>query len=558
MDTFQQDFDDALPDGFISGFSGTVSKLTSEEKDAIKEELFENPEEFCREILPTKFSKKMPWVHKGILAIVLGRTDWLLRTCTEKELGKIENQFFFKEEWDNPDCLKHKLFVIRRDENGKPVSIDLARGRYTLIIMPRGFSKTTLIGLAAMLYKILYCENKFIVYVSETATAAELQLNNVKAELSSNPMIHELFGNLKPDRSSELKWTSGFFQTLSGVVVTARGRGGQIRGLNVNAQRPDCILFDDVEDKESVKTADQREKTREWCFGDMMPALPEMDENATIIGLGTVLHQEALLMTLRNDPEWTTCMFGAIDEDGDPLWEDNMSLAKLEAKKKSYALAGMLGSYYREYESKIKGESGRLFSGPFILKPEWAGELDCVAQVMDPAISESADADFCALAVAGITTRGHILLMDYWQKRGALPQEQVDVFFEKSIQHNVQKHGIEAVAYQKALVHLVRGEMFRKKRYFVIEEIRHGKTGKDERIRGILGVRYPNGYIAHVRRFPEYEAQLLDYPDGKKDGPDAFAMAITLLDPYAANMGDPESDEFATNEYEALPNWRQY
>ena len=551
-----------LPDSeeeYLPSHFGEKVHLTQEEIDSLLEIWFADPEEFCKDVLPNMFTKKMPWVHKGLLAIITGRVDWLVTKCTQKELDKIIRHFSFRVDPDDEKSELHFIFTASYDVQGNIIRLDMAKGRFTEVIMPRGFSKTTLIGLAGMLYKILFKENKFLVYISETVSAAEKQLGNVKSELSGNELIQMCFGNLKPQRDGELKWTQNMIETTNGVIAIARGRGSQVRGLNIRGQRPDCVLFDDVEDKESVKTTEQREKTREWFYGDVIPCLPSMDENATIIGLGTVLHSEALLLVLARDPDWTTVIFGAIDKDGEPLWEDNMSLEKLENKKRSYTLAGMLHLYYMEYESKIRSEEGSLFKGTmFILRPEWRGELDCISQVIDPAISEEVGADFCALAVAGITTRGYFLLLDMWLKKGAHPNEQIDIFFEKSKQWDVQKHGVEAVAYQKALVHLIRGEMFRRKRYFVVEEIRHGKTAKDERIKGILHPRYHGGHIAHYRRFPEYESQLLDFPNGKKDGPDAFAMAITLLDPYAANMADPDSNDLEKDEYEPIGKWRQY
>lgn len=550
--------EDIPSENYLAGFQAKAPQLSASDIDSILELTFENPEEFCKIFLPDKFSKPMPWVHKGLLAIITGRVDWLLTSCTERDLHKIIKHFTWKENWDDVDAVEHPMFKPTHNEVGRIVRLDLDRAKYTLAIMPRGFSKTTLIGLAGMLYKILFRENKFIVYISETATAAELQLRNVKFELASNPMIQLCFGMLKPDRMSELKWTNDFFQTTSGVVVCSRGRGGQIRGLNVNAQRPDCILFDDVEDKESVKTIEQREKTREWCYGDMMPALPAMDPNATIIGLGTVLHQEALLMVLKNDPDWTTCIFGAVDKDGDCLWEDNMNKAALERKKQSYALAGMLSTYYREYESTIRGGDGKPFPGPFLLRPEWAGELDATALACDPAISEEAGADFFGLAAVGITTRGNYLIRGIHLEKGVPVERQVELYFEFSRKYNCSLHGVESIAYQKALVQMIRREMFRQKRVFVVEEMKHGRTGKDERIQGILRPLYANGFLAHATRFPLYEAQLLDYPDGKKDGPDVVAQALKLLSPYLANALDPDDNTLEKDEYEPLPTWRNY
>lgn len=525
--------------------AAALSSLTAEEIDEILELTYEDPVEFCKFFLHHKFPKEMPWVHRGILAIFTRKTDFLLRYG---DLEKIVSHFVWKDENEE----EHPIFHLREDGEGNVVAIDLDYTKYSMLMMPRGFSKTTLVGQAVILYFILFMVKKFIVYLSETAGHSEMQLNNVKAELEGNELIRAVFGNLVPDRTDPRKWTSTMFETLSDVVVACRGRGGQVRGLNHKGNRPDIILFDDVEDKESVKTSDQRLKTRDWFYSDVMPALPEMDPEATIAGLGTLLHQEALLMVLMKDPEWTSMVFSAIDRDGHALWPDNMSLAKLETKKKSYALAGRLASFYMEYMSQIRNdETAKFKESYFIIDPFVRQELITTAMVIDPAISDEEDADLCSIACAGMSEKGLIGVVDTWAKKGAEPREQVDRYFEYSLKNKVNHHGVEGIAYQRALIHLIREEMFRRGHYFEIEDIRHGRVAKDERILGVLQPRYASNYVVHVRRFPELETQLLDYPNGKKDLPDAVAMAITLLDPYAAQAADPEKD-LGEDEYESL------
>lgn len=523
-------------------------------------ETFADPVLFLKTFLSHKFSKDVPWVHRGILAIATRQTDFLLKYG---DLDKIVSHFTWKADPNDPKCPENPIFTLHYDERGNVTAIDLDYTKYSLLMMPRGFSKTTLMGQAVILYYILFQLKKFMVYLSETAGHAEMQLNNVKAELESNEIIRAVFGNVVPGRYDRKKWTASMFETTTDVVVACRGRGGQVRGLNHKGNRPDCILFDDVEDKESVKTDDQRDKTKDWMYSDVMPALPQMDKDATIIGLGTLLHQEALLMVLMCDPEWTSMVFSAIDKDGDPLWADNMTLADIEKKKQSYALAGKLSSFYMEYMSLLRSDDSSKFKESyFIIDPFVREELVTIAQVIDPAISEEDKADFCSIGVVGMSERGRIGVLDTWAKVGATPREQVDMFFEMSARNNVILHGVESVAYQKALVHLIREEMFRKGRYFEIQCITHGRTAKDERILGILQPRYANSYIIHARKFPELELQLLDYPRGKKDLPDVVAMAITLLDPYAAQASDPELDLGAD---EAPPleeimggDWRRY
>lgn len=528
--------DDEYSSEVAKSQNAKLEGLTRAELDEILEETFEDPVWFLKFFLEHNFTKEVPWVHRGILAIYTRKTDFLIKYG---ELDKIVSHFVWKDE----DEVEHPIFHLNYNEAGEVTSIDLDFTKYSLLMMPRGFSKTTLVGQAVILYYILFHEKQFIVYLSETSGHAEMQLNNVKFELEGNELIRAVFGNLVPDRYDTRKWTSTMFETLSDVVVVCRGRGGQVRGLNHKGNRPDCILFDDVEDKESVKTDEQRNKTRDWFYSDVLPALPSMDPSATIAGLGTLLHPEALLTVLMKDPEWTSMVFAAVDRDGDPLWEDNMSLADVERKKKSYSLAAKLSSFYMEYMSQIRNDESAKFRNEFfIIDPFVRQELIAVSQVIDPAISDSETADFCAIADVGMTEKGLIGVVDTWAKRGAMPREQVDMFFSMKKKNGATLLGVEAIAYQRALVHLIREEMFRKHDYFEIEEIRHGKIAKDERILGVLQPRYANNYVVHIRHFPELESQLLDFPAGKKDLPDAVAMAITLLDPYAAAAADPEKD----------------
>lgn len=78
------------------------------------------------------------------------------------------------------------------------------------------------------------------------------------------------------------------------------------------------------------------------------------------------------------------------------------------------------------------------------------------------------------------------------------------------------------------------GQAAGSKAYFEVEEITHGKTGKDERIKGILKPLYHSGYLTFERTFPELESQMFSYPDGKKDMPDVIAMCCKQLDPFSA------------------------
>lgn len=530
-----------------------LSKLQIETEIAL---MVADPVYALKMLFPDWFPDKMPWLHRGILAILTKNTGFLDKYS---EVDKIIKNFVWREDpWDSQSPARP---LFSRNEQG---GIDLRLTPYTLIMLPRGFSKTTLLN-GVNIYSTLLQLRKFIVYLSETGPMADIQLKNVQNQLTGNDLIKSLFGNLKPIQGSGLTWASDFFQTTTGVSFLARGRGSQIRGQNVNAQRPDLILLDDVEDLEAVSTEAQLEKTRRWFYRDVEPALAVRDPSAAVVVLGTLLHSDALLVTLSRDPRFNTIIFGAEDDEGKALWPEQLSLEQLNLKKQAAAKAMQLGGFYMEYYNQVRSvEDAKFNEKMFRWEPvPEAEEADCItAMAIDPAISENANADFAVIAVVSMhLKKGLIYVRDMWMKRGASPREQVDQYFALSKKWKVKHHGVEAIAFQAALVHMLREDMFRQKHYFEITEIKH-RNKKEDRILGILQPRYANKYIIHTRRFADLESQLLDFPNGKNDAPDALSMAITLLDPYAAAAADPDLD-LGDDEYEPLDkvfkgNWRRH
>jgi predicted phage terminase large subunit-like protein len=501
---------------------------------------YEDPLFFCKYFLEHLFPKDIPWFHQGILAILTRRTDFLQKYG---HFAKIQKHF------------KNRDGSFIFDSNGA-----LNLRRFTLIMLPRGFSKTTTAGVAAGLWNVLYETFPFACYVSNAAPHAKMQLTNIKRELVDNQRILDVFGERRPDRQADQKWTEEFFETISGVAMAARGRGGQIRGLNHLGQRPKLIVVDDLEDLESVATEEQREKTRLWAYGDLLPALPELDSDATIVALGTLLHPNSLLMTWASDPAWNAIVFGAKDSDGDLLWPEMLDEEKLAARKLSFAAAGQSHVYQMEYFNQAIDSDTQPFKSHYIkIAPLDCpiSELQAVSIYIDPAISTAKKADETVIVVVGMTQNGKIFLLDAWGKRGASEREKVDKYFDFYSQYKPRFCGVESTAYQAALVHILREEMFRKGTYFEITPVTH-KVKKEIRIQGILQPRYASGYITHVKRFPELESQLFDFPRGAHDDwPDALAGAISLLDPVAAAAAGDK--DLAEDTLEPLTDeWRLY
>lgn len=501
----------------------------------------------------------MPPVHRGLLAILLRKTQflfiygdiwWLLKNfLIEDGNGNVTGQVFHLmvdgEEWD---WERAKAWEEDNVDWPEGAEIELELGRFTLIMMPRGSAKTTVAGIAVPVYLILYQLLPLGAYVSESGTHAEMQLENVRLELSNNARIGMVFGDLKPQISDDEKWNTKFCTTLTGMSLTARGRGAQIRGLNHKGQRPKLFIVDDLEDAENVESEVQREKNRKWFYGSLIPALPELDPEASINVLGTLLHPEALLETLRKDPEWTTVCFGCMDRDGQPLWPAYMDQKKAELKKQSFALAGQLHTFYLEYFNQKRTKETAPFDRDEFYVVEQPEKVMATVIYMDPAISEKKTADRCVIPVATINSNGVIYFQEIWSERGGNAYEHaLEQYFLFHAQYTPVVCGIESVAFQKAIIHDMRRQMFARKQYFEIIPVKN-VTAKRARILGVLLPRMSSGYVRFAKPFTEAESQCRDWNPTRKDQPDDFpdamAGAISLLDDFAG-LASPDHDHVA-------------
>lgn len=522
-------------------------ELTQAEVKAIAAETWHDPIFFCKYFLPKLFPGRIPWLHRGTWAVLTKKTEFLARYG---ELDKIQTNFIYDQDGE-----KHELFTY---DNGG--NLKLNPQRYTLMLWPRGFSKTTLAGVAFNVYNIVFGELPFALYVSATAGHAETQLDNIKRELESNERLKFFFGDLKPGMQDPARWRQDFFETTTGMAMAARGRGGQVRGLNHNGQRPKIVIVDDLEDRESVNTPEQREKVKKWTYADLIPVLPKMDDESSIVVLGTLLHSDSLLMTLAMDPQWGVIKFGAKDKQGDLLWPENMDDKKLKLEERSAVISNTVQEFYMERFSEIRLDGTRDFQTKHFqyLAPQEGQEL-FVSLYQDPAISKRETADRCTFTVVGMSSRGKIFLLEQRGKRGWEPRDQIDTLFELHRKWNPVRVGIESNGFQAALVHLVQEEMFRAKRYFEITPVTNTQN-KHARIKGILQPRFAAGYIYFAGRFPDLESELLNFPTASHDDfADGLAGSVSLLDDGAfLAETPPDADEKVVSLQDVIGgSWRR-
>lgn len=502
-----------------------MSNLNSQELLAIQEEYYRDPVAFLREVLGNWFTAPLSWVHRGWLAILLRRTDFLEKYG---EIDKIIDHFVYKDDPWNPQEKGKPLFKYG------PNGLELTITRNTEVMMPRGIGKTTLFN-GSIIHMAVYETRRFVLLIGETATHASQQLQNIRREFEENPVLKTIYGNLKGSGS----WNNDQIELANGFTLAATGRGGQVRGRNVNGHRPDLIALDDVEDEESVSTAEQRAKTLSWFTQAVMPAIAELDPNASIFLSGTLLHNEALLVEVGKDPTFTTVVLGVLDNEGAPVFPHYMSLEKLEAKKAFYERQGRLPQYFLEYFNRLVSDETMQLKPDDIQREVLLRPL-ALALCHDPAISKKKKADSAAFAVVGLYPAGRFQVEDVWGGPGLTPQEARDKLFQLHKKWHAYAPevplyvGLETVAYQEALYDLCTEKMAQEDYWFTIEKLKFNQE-KSARILGQLQPRYRARVVHHRRQFGALESQMMEFPAGHDDFLDVVAMCFSLLQPlYAA------------------------
>jgi predicted phage terminase large subunit-like protein len=198
------------------------------------------------------------------------------------------------------------------------------RGRRDVIAAPRGHAKTTFKVLFKAIHAIAYGYEPFILVIGHSASEAQGKVQNILDELQINQRLIQVFGELAPP----LKYRSKKgFVTRTGIRVTAKSKGQQVRGLIHGQHRPSLILCDDIESLEGTLTPEQRVKTRNWFTKDILKC-GQVDGSSNITVIGTCLHPESLLTELLQSSGWQSRKYQAVESfsPNESLWEQWKSI----------------------------------------------------------------------------------------------------------------------------------------------------------------------------------------------------------------------------------------
>lgn len=415
-------------------------------------------------------------------------------------------------------------------------------GNFFLVAF-RGCGKSTILTTSYPIWAILgEQQKKFVLILCQTQSQAKQHMMNLRRELENNPVLKN---DLGPFREESDEWgSSSLVFSKSNARITAASSEQSIRGLRHNQHRPDLIICDDVEDIASTKTREGRNKTYQWLTSEVIPT---GDRNTRLVVVGNLLHEDSLLMRIKEDIEKEKIkgIFKAcpLVKNGEIMWPGKYpTMADIEEEKKK---AGNEFAWEREYMLRIVPAEDQAILPEWIqyydeIPPKKAvfGPYETHTEIrigVDLAISQRDTADYTAmipaLLVEGKSGYNIYILPKIINRKMTFP-ETIETC--KVINTSYQEEGdslpvfvIEDVAYQRALPQQLAHEG--------IHNVHTTRPGnQDKRTRLVLTANLiKNGRV----KFPRYGAeelinQIVNFGVEKHDDlADAFSgLVIDVLD----------------------------
>ena len=251
----------------------------------------------------------------------------------------------------NPEIFENKSPYVHK----KILDFIATPAKRKVVEMFRDGAKSTLLNNIEMIERLFFRREDYMWIISDNGKKAQSFLKKIKR------IAMRMQGAGWDIRQGET-WNKNEAEfIIEGKVcgIACFGSGEDPRGYtsSESGKRPTFIVADDILSREKAKTADQREKLKEWFWSDIEPALHPEGE---ILMVGTPLHEEDLLNECIKSGEWAYLIIPILIN-GKSAWNDRKSLEWIKKKKISLFKKGMHKTWYNEYLCVAQGDEDQLF-----------------------------------------------------------------------------------------------------------------------------------------------------------------------------------------------------
>jgi len=391
--------------------------------------------------------------------------------------------------------------------------------------IPRGHAKTTLVKLFC-LWCVLFSNKRFILISASTGKLAENILADIM-DMLSEPNIIKVFGNwktgaLETNRQDLKKF--GFRGRP--IILACLGAEGAMRGMNIKNERPDVIVFEDIQTKECSESQVQSSSLERWMVGTAMKA--KSPKGCMFIFSGNMYPgPNSLLKKLKTNPTWIKFISGAILQDGTALWPELRNLNSLIAELDNDIAMGHPEIFFSEVLNDT--EAGINTSTDLAQIRKWPWNEYELPQgkfiIIDPS-SNKVGGDDCAI--------GYFEVFDGVPALKTLIEENLSPgntilrALLMALQYNVRAIAVESTAYQFSLLYWFD---ITAKKYgltgFRFLEVYTGNYSKNARITLMLKMLTSGEIIIHDAVRAGVMHQIVNWNPLKRDNVDGILDLLT-------------------------------
>jgi hypothetical protein len=192
--------------------------------------------------------------------------------------------------------------------------------------LPRGFGKTMLIKIF-ILFCVLFTRKKFILIICGTQTKANNIISDIMSMLSEQN-IKRIFGDWKIGAEIDRQDLKKFGFRGRNIIIMGAGAESDIRGITLENERPDIMIFDDIQTREDADSETVSNKLETWMVGTAMKA--KSPHGCLFVFIANMYPTKySLLRKLKHNPTWTKFIAGGILSDGTSLWEELQPIKQL-------------------------------------------------------------------------------------------------------------------------------------------------------------------------------------------------------------------------------------
>jgi len=434
----------------------------------------------------------------------------------------------------------------------------LMKDEHALIKVARGNLKTAWLCVLAIQYLLRNPNERVHIYSITQEFVETTHLVMIKQHLET-PLLNKLFPDVVPPRG---EWEVDVKNRLTMRRVPVQGEvvmGDQVQvygvGNTITGKRATVQLFDDLIDKDTVRTTAQMEKTRQWFSG----AMPVLEPGGVRKMIGTPYHHSDLYHTIEEDE-----IFDHVYNR--PLKVKGKFTCKWWTEKKfKHVTRGMLPyDIQSQYFLNSLPTEDMAFPPPQptyseLPEGEYTWYIAC-----DPAATTEKYSDETAIIVAAISSVGNVFITKEYHGRWP-GNETAKRLITLAAEIKPRKLGIE-LGLQEHLKYIVDSEkssweeVNKRTLPVYIEPIRvSNKRNKFDRVNWTLGAFVKEGKVKIHESCIDLMAQMDRFNKnyaGKDDLVDAASMIFQIVDMFSYKNYTKEQPEFQLKDWFTIEDLR--